>query len=433
MPQEITTEQELADILESLSENATFQRDKTSEKLTRIEFQEISENDKLKGIFNIPFFNVVVKDSEMERILPTLRNLLDKFIDDETDKIGDGLAKIAEGVLKPIPLTDYVKILIRAAAILGEVQTAELLLSWINGKPIRYKQIYILEGISVDKKLIFQEGLEINQLPDSINEVARKFPAMSLDYLSLINVKRGVALSIECEYKPALYQPLKGIESINKLKSTKNSEFIFSIERICEAMSLTSNGCVRWRYNCCEFGDVKYFLNGLGPIISGALPYTIDSTKFTQETIDQARENYKILIEKIDSKPGLNNAVKRWIKSKESKYSITDSLIELRIALESLYLNKNNSELRFRLASYGAWHLGQCFEQRKEIFKTLSETYKFASNAVHGGNIPSDDSRKELLEKAQDICRKGILKRLSDDEEPKWDDLILGVKSKLHK
>ncbi|MCY4445421.1 MAG: hypothetical protein OXC02_03040 [Rhodobacteraceae bacterium] len=170
-------------------------------------------------------------------------------------------------------------------------------------------------------------------------------------------------------------------------------------------------------------------MDGLGFISTRDLPHLIDSINFTQETIDQARDFYNILIAKIQSNLGLNTAITRWIKSKESKYSITDSLIELRTALESLYLNDMNRELRFRLAIKGAWHIGQCFERRKFNFETLSNTYKLSSKAEHGSNIPIDDRNKKLLKKAQNICREGILKRLREEKEISSNDLVLGIKS----
>ena len=438
MPQEITTEQELADILESLSEKATFQRDMTSEKYTRREFQKISERAKQQGNVFAALFEVVVTDSEMELILPAMRNLLDRFIDDETDQanetelVGNGLNMIAGGVSNPIPLTNYVKIMIRASSILGGKRTAELVFSWINGEPVRYHRIYILGGISIDNTLKLPEGLEIFQLPISSNKMSRFVPAMSSELLFMQKAIGGVALSIEYEFRPALYHPLKGNEGINKPKFTKTSGFInnLPIDGLCKAMSLTSNCCVRRRYNFIDFGDVKEFLVGpLGGPTTRNIPLIFDSTNFTQENFEQTRVNYHSLEAKIERNPELDTAIKRWINSKESNYSITDSFIELRIALESLYLNKKNSELRFRLASYGACHIGQCFEQRKKIFKTLLDTYNLASNAVHGENIKCNRKNKTLLKDAQDICRKGILKRFSDEEEPELDDLILGIKS----
>ncbi|MCY4445060.1 MAG: hypothetical protein OXC02_01150 [Rhodobacteraceae bacterium] len=408
----------------------------TSEKFSRREFQENSENNKLKGKFFPALFDVVITDYELECILPTMRKLLDRFIDSESDQVGNGLAKIAGGVSYPIPLTDYIRILIRSSAILGGKRTAELLFSWIKGEPVKYHKIYILGGISIDNPLKIQEGLEIVQFQPSSKKMSRFVPAMSSELLFMQKAIGGVELSIEYEFRPALYHPLKGEVGINKPKFTKNSGFInnLPIDGLCKAMSLTSNCCVRWRYEYIDFGDVKDFIvEPLDDLSSSNIPLIFDSTNYTQENFEQTRDRYHNLEAKIESNLDLDTAIKRWINSKESNYSITDSFIEIRIALESLYLNKNNSELRFRLASYGAWHLGQCFEQRKKIFKTLLDTYNLASNAVHGENIKCNCKNKTLLEKAQEICREGILKRLSDDEKPEWDDLILGFKSELHK
>ena len=114
------------------------------------------------------------------------------------------------------------------------------------------------------------------------------------------------------------------------------------------------------------------------------------------------------------------------MKSKSSELSFLDQFIELRIALEALYLDSPEGELRFRLASHGSWHIGKNVEERKRYYQTLLQMYKLASNAVHGGEIKKNKKNEELLKGAQDLCQKGILKRLREKATPNWGNLILG-------
>ena len=119
--------------------------------------------------------------------------------------------------------------------------------------------------------------------------------------------------------------------------------------------------------------------------------------------------------------------------SKDFEKSQVDSLIDLRIALESLYLqdflNEQSQEMRFRLALFGAWHLGVDFEERKKIRKRIRDAYDTASGAVHGGELENTPEIQELLLDAQDLCRRGILKVLREGypSQERWGDLILGV------
>ena len=126
-------------------------------------------------------------------------------------------------------------------------------------------------------------------------------------------------------------------------------------------------------------------------------------------------------------------AVERWIMSKDYEKKLVDKFIDLRTALESLYLqdflNEQSQEMRFRLALFGAWHLGVDFEDRKAIRKKLRDAYDTASGAVHGGDLKDTPEIQELLSAAQDICRRGILKMLSEGypSQEHWGGLILGV------
>ena len=109
---------------------------------------------------------------------------------------------------------------------------------------------------------------------------------------------------------------------------------------------------------------------------------------------------------------------------------LADQFIDLRIALEALYLKdftgEQSQEMRFRLALFGAWHLGEDFEGRKEIRKTLRRTYDVASAAVHGGDLEFSEDNRSLLAESQNLCRQGILKLLEEGTPNDWGEMILG-------
>ena len=120
-------------------------------------------------------------------------------------------------------------------------------------------------------------------------------------------------------------------------------------------------------------------------------------------------------------------ALRRWRRSKRPGTDL-DKLIELRIALEVLDEIGVLNEKPFRIATYGAWHLGKSFEERQRCREILRKAYSDSSSAVHGGTLKYAPRDPELVSSTQDICRNGILQRLQETERPKWDALILGAK-----
>ena len=122
--------------------------------------------------------------------------------------------------------------------------------------------------------------------------------------------------------------------------------------------------------------------------------------------------------------------ITRWIQSKTDQL-LPDRFIDLRIALESLYLkdflNEYSQEMRFRLPIFGAWHLGSDIGDRRWIRKRLRDAYDMASGAVHSGVVEYNVENRKLLSDAQDLCRRGILKLLRKGRPNDWGDLILGA------
>ena len=127
-------------------------------------------------------------------------------------------------------------------------------------------------------------------------------------------------------------------------------------------------------------------------------------------------------------KTGLDVAIDWWIRSKIDSRPYQPKhykLIELRIALEALYLRGSSSDISSRLPIHAAWHLGTDYSERKHYHKTLRKVYKDASSVIHAREISYKKEDWWRFSLAQNICRKGILKRLEELEEPKWEELIL--------
>jgi len=118
--------------------------------------------------------------------------------------------------------------------------------------------------------------------------------------------------------------------------------------------------------------------------------------------------------------------IQRWRRSKAAKNGV-DLAIDLRIALESLFLDEdNNAELSFRLALRAAWYLGAEEDERAKIFEAIRDAYKIGSKAVHTGE-GYDGKIPVTLVAAQDTCRMSILRRISEGgKPPNWKEVVLG-------
>jgi len=113
----------------------------------------------------------------------------------------------------------------------------------------------------------------------------------------------------------------------------------------------------------------------------------------------------------------------------ESSSDDVQRAIELRVALESLFLGmRNEGELSYRLAMRGAFAIGTGYAERKRIFVTLRDAYAAGSEAVHNGRFSKKTLSRnvgEILREAAEIVRRAITKRL-DQPEPDYEELILG-------
>lgn len=106
-----------------------------------------------------------------------------------------------------------------------------------------------------------------------------------------------------------------------------------------------------------------------------------------------------------------------------------EQLIELRIALEAVFLNddQREGEKRHRLAVRGAWFLGKTPEERRACFDVLKFVYDYASAVIHGGvpNAKRRDMTRDIA-LAQDLCREAILRMARQDKKVDWSGVILG-------
>ena len=457
--------QELKELLDSNLSHATF-APLFAENISPNQLHEIFHR---KGWPNDEVFDARraipnVSEESLNELTSYLRSLLNNLVDPNEDSVGlafpagygskevppiqgDGLAPIAT----VLPVRTLAESLIKGSAILGTERVTQLISTWIQGEPVRYKTIGLLNTFPVQEPLVIEEGLCIDNLPLASDKLPPHLPR--LIGMSAENYLGRTVMSIDCEASPAFFHPQENQSKSNVRVASKLS---VDIVTFCQALSLGSNSYV----------DVGHYWNDYQEL--GAFFFTNEGVSWSPLDARIKRRGYHFSLttsestgvktvrplggrQMLEVQPAqvsqickglqckdakkITLSLARWIASKDFEKSQVDQYIDLRIALESLYLqdflNEQSQEMRFRLALFGAWHLGSDFEERKKIRRTLRDAYDTASGAVHGGDLEYTPENKELLSDAQDLCRQGILKMLREGypSQEQWGDLILGIEN----
>ena len=254
--------------------------------------------------------------------------------------------------------------------------------------------------------------------------------------------RQKIVLIIDHTVSPLFSKPSTDNKNQFEIK-TKSTEFPnFDVEKFCQAFSLVSNYPVepvlQWSYIDQDelFNPQRVtteFLNLVTPKENSGLT-TIDEAR-----IKKIKDRYKELLNLPSGvAEKLQIPINRWIKSKTEDNPV-DKMIDLGIALESLYLSgtESKNEIRFRFSLHAAWHLGEGKEHREGLMKKFKAIYDWRSVVVHTGELPKKGRRnqkrshtqeevREFIRNAQDLCRDSIMKILEDGEFPDWNNLILG-------
>ena len=414
-----------------------------------------------------------IPDALFSQLRNHLRSLLQEYIDPGTDHIGHAFP-IDSPRMYPIDchhgerietfqpnglvslacvsaLEDFAKGLVKGAVVIGAERVVCLLSGWLQGGPVEYRISALLNGLPVREPLAPADGVRIEPLPLSTDELALNLPRRTV--MSAADYLGRTIVSIDTAAKPALFRPNASPSAqIVQANTVGNVD----IDTVCQALSLESDSYVDVAFRWNDYQELAAFSprNGSMTWATGnargkgrSAPMSLSTDSFTGVTTLEFGSDHQMLdiseeqltltlsaLKTLKNSDKTRIAVSRWVKSKDSGERLEDRFIDLRIALESLYLQnigneKYRGEMRFRLSLTGAWHLGSDLEERKKVRKNLLDAYDAASKAVHSGALDYFKNQ-ELLSTAQDLCRRGIFKLLKEGSPSDWGDLILGIENK---
>lgn len=317
-----------------------------------------------------------------------------------------------------------------------------------------FQYLVLLEGIKIETEIQIFDGIRLVPLPNSTSELPYHLSSPSfsrredffsgktllvMDYLVSPIFHRPFQASTLQEYRDQLFSTFQTEIKSNDLPNFTIDDFPLGI--LCQVLSLACHAEFKVSF-------IKVFLakdklynlsHGMGGGGSWHFHPPRNVKKADQLQIDEAKRLFGILIDlDTDTLKKLQIPIDRWIKSKAYK-DPEDKIIDLAIALESLYLSEitEPTELAFRLRLHAALFLEKDRMQQKKLMKDFSQIYAWRSSVVHNGKLPNKTkntpfTQKEVMEfidKAQDLCQKSILKILEDGKFPDWNDLILGEES----
>ena len=376
---------------------------------------------------------ISVRETDLTDLVSKLTPMIAHYTSSETGAIGNGFYKLLGSLASPrLPsVEDYAKVLVLAAARVGPERVAGLFAEWVEGRPVRVWLCALLKGARTDEGLRPVEGLCLETLPSNSD----KFPRSLYVQIDAHDIRQEqyaqrAILSLEHDVGPALYSPDGEVTSFPELPprhSIRNPKLSsVSIDGLCRAMSIETNGYVDWFRQWWDYGDVDAFFLNPGSSHSRRDISNSSPSLVSEEQLERCLELHGLL----DGFTMLDLGIARWRRSKRATTK-EEQLVELRIAMESILLADDKGavgEKSHRLAVRGAWLLGETFEQRKSYFRSLRAAYGFASNVLHAGNLKKRDeeARARTLNEAQDICRAAILRIARAKAMPDWTDIILG-------
>ena len=427
--------------------------------------------------------SVVVPDDLLARLGDDVRAVLGEYVEPSTDRIGHAFP-VASGVFVPgrvphvttrhepdgvVSLTavshveTFAGALAGGAAILGTEPVASLVAGWLRDDPIRYQIRSILNSDCILQEPVSpMGGVRLESLPLSTDRLS--------GYLPLIGERSPeqylgrMVLTIDHSASPALFRP--GDErTVRAERATAAPDA--RPEVVCQALALEADAFAEVAFSWSDFGDQlgvfslrseqvwssgqAHFRPAFFGNSSATTDYATDVTTVTLEDPPEIKvdgERLGAVLTALGESPSgrLQIAASRWWRSNATSPRLEDRFIDLRTAMESLYLrdfeNEYSQEMGFRIALFGAWHLGANLEERRTVRKTLRDAYRAASRAVHDGDIDSQPKARrrrkredpgglrreneKLLSDTQDIVRRVLLAMIANGPPRDWGDLVLG-------
>ena len=271
------------------------------------------------------------------------------------------------------------------------------------------------------------DGIRLLPLPEADESLSSTYPSLLPDSELRHRFREAVLIEEKRTVSPQFIRPDDDSKFVTKATSQQAPDF--DPRTFCLVLSLVTT---RYAYISMEWASMSEdeFIN----ILSGsAFQYIVIQTPELSfpVTVSEIGEAQTVYEEFRNSTPGTQKRLRipltRLAATTDNNRSPLDRIIDLAIALESLYLSGIKDELLFRLKLRAAKHQEDTVEKRKAIAKTLGEFYGVRSSVAHTGSPPSEYATLPdligTLAATQAVCRRSIRKILEQGHEPDWSDI----------
>jgi len=392
-----------------------------------------------------------IQDSKIkDDILGILNAELADHIQD--GKIHSATVAFAGGTVSGTPVEKILRNLLVRAIADGPKHAALAFIDCITHESCKFYEFLLVTGVSVSEVTELVDGVTLIPLPDSVDDFPAHVPDLrgATDQSARVDIndlKGKTLVQTEYEVSPIFHKPMgnytleSGPSRHFSIAPLNGSSLEPSKNVLWQALSLASRSDVKpvmgWK---CLLNYEIFDLSPIpGPRAKGY--WHLNPRSWAQELnhlhksqISDSKTYYAGLVqEPSELWKKLNVPISRWISS-ISENNPVDQIIDLGIALESLYASDSGSDSDATFALNGAWHLGKNKTERKILRNEFKHIYSARSEAVHSGILRGEWSdpqfnTKNFISRTQDLCWQGITSIIKAGELPDWNDLITDIDS----
>ncbi|MYF33345.1 MAG: hypothetical protein F4217_08110 [Acidimicrobiaceae bacterium] len=378
----------------------------------------------------------IADPSVRDSILNLLRTALQEYIHE--DRVQTAGFAIRGGPSNGFPIDDLMKKLLELAVALGSRRTAALFADALATPTCGFQEFTLLGNIKIGEPIELYDGVRIDVLPTDKQTLPSHLPTVHFEEGLEGRFQGGALLVVEASVTPRFMNPRAMPHTLDadlpfRFAHQSRDLEIFNAEEFCNALSLAAKTkvypSVQWRSMPHDEVANNWGIGGGYSWRSYQSPHIL--TEITDEQVGEAKVVYESLATMTpDVRARLSVPIDRLIESWGRKGHV-DQIIDLGIALESLYLPRRGGEMRYRLSIRGARYLEAEEVGRRELARHLKTFYDARSDAVHTGRI--DDTHtvagqrvttSDLITMTQELCLRSI-RQVIDNGFPDWETVEL--------
>ena len=355
----------------------------------------------------------------------------------------------AGGLTSGSPVEDVLQNLLRRAIVDGPSKAAQAFIDCTTNSSCNFYQFFLLTGVRIPAPVEVFDGITLMPLPESASELPPHLPFVSAEpdsfrAISLNDLLGKTLVRVEYEVSPIFHRPAEsytlesGPEQHFSVKLKGQEIPNPNLNTLCQALAVAGRCGVESIMTWTSLLDYEIFdLNtswGIGASgYSSTMPLSglHDSVQLSLPQIDTITTLYRGLTQvPTETWNRLRIPIDRWAKSMAEDNPL-DQIIDLGIALESLYVPDSQGEVNLRFSLHAAWHLGKSKTERQELREEFRQIYAARSDIVHTGRLRGDRAKSSFdksgfVSRAQELCWQGITSVIEVGDIPDWSDLVMG-------